>query len=96
MINLYPQHSHEASKSPRPTLAETISAREAPMPWTQRDNISPIYDALGKVVSFTQHGPRIVAAVNLLHELARARPQSAMQAFGEFSRRAADILEIGK
>lgn len=68
-MTLYPDHAAEAAKSPRPTLAETIAAREAPAPWTQRDNISPIYDALGKVVSFTQQGPRIVAAVNESAEL---------------------------
>ncbi len=36
----------------------------SPAPWTQKDNLSPIYDAAGDLVSFTEQGPKIVAAVN--------------------------------
>lgn len=51
----------------------------APRPWGQKDNLSPIYDAGGQVVSFTEQGPLIIAAVNnaesaayLLEQLAKS------------------------
>lgn len=36
-------------------------------PWTQKTELSPIYDTAGRLVSFTQHAPQIVRAVNFSH-----------------------------
>lgn len=42
------------------------------LPWSQVDETRPIYDAHGKVVSFVQNAPKIVAAMNLLNEIAQS------------------------
>lgn len=57
--SLYPQHKDAVDL-----------AHKAQLPWRQKDATRPIYDACGKVVSFTIQAPRIVAAMNLINEIA--------------------------
>jgi len=42
------------------------------LPWSQEDTTRPIFDVNGLVVSFTAHAPRIVAAMNLVNEIAQS------------------------
>lgn len=39
------------------------------LPWTQANSTRPIYDCHGKVVSFTERAPQILAAMNLVWEM---------------------------
>lgn len=64
------------------------------LPLTQSDSTRPVYDAAGKIVSFTQHSEMIVRALNLVHELANSNPLSAMAAFSQFSRKAQEIVRV--
>ncbi len=64
----------------------------APTPWVQKDSLAPIYDANGKVVSFQENIERIVAAVNLVHELAIHHPFNVTSEFQGFRHSARKIL----
>lgn len=65
----------------------------APPPWTQKDFLSPIYDANGKVVSFQQVVERVVGAVNLCHELANHTTFEITQTFSAFRQSAQAVME---
>ena len=51
--------------------AAAVLTNESPAPWAQADSTRPIYDANRRVVSFVANAQRIVAAMNLINEIAQ-------------------------